>query len=534
MGSSLGEVLHSTDRSSFPRSHVRRLLLGRLLLWVSFVALLVTPVWWGIDPVSPWDLDSLAPGPALKALSTGYGPKWHERYGPIQYPPVPYYAIGAAYAPALAVMKLAGELGSPSGAYPWGMKHPERGMGALVVCARLVTLLLAIGIVILAARAEGARSGARGLPVTLLLFLGSPIFFFYARTGNVDVHYLFWLWLGFHLLESAAGRARWQLGAASAAVLAVCSKEQSAPLAVVILFGAAREALRDRRTVAARVRALGLVVGAALLTYAAAWALPLNVNGWIEHHRYLFGEAKYDREFAATLGGFMSLLGEILAKLPSALGLPVLAASLAALLTKPNLRGLGYRMVGCLLYTITFLASVGYVYNRFLLPLLLFCVPLAARSLDVWFQSTAPRARSQRWVWAALLLLAVPGGPLLDWIMVRDTRYAAERWIRDHVPASAVVEIVGNPILQPRFPHEAATIQSPGPVTPSEYGRLQGTYVSLSSFRALDEPTGRTAPTAADVRYETAYVFRGPAIVSYMGVPVSPTIELLRRIESSR
>ena len=125
-------------------------------------------------------------------------------------------------------MAAAGEIGTPQATYPWGFAHPERSIAALIVLARLVTALMAFGAVWLAVRDRARDADSRDAWLLPVLALGSATFVYYARTSNVDLPYLFWLWLGMHLAEHPAPTLRHLAGASVAAVFAVCSKEQAA------------------------------------------------------------------------------------------------------------------------------------------------------------------------------------------------------------------------------------------------------------------------------------------------------------------
>src|SRR5512135_860942 len=90
------------------------------LAWAGVALLLLVPVWWGVHPTFTWDSDNLAPGQVLRALGQHFRPGWFSVYGPL-----PYYLMAAACAPVLALFKLTGELGRPSGTYPFGFAHPD-------------------------------------------------------------------------------------------------------------------------------------------------------------------------------------------------------------------------------------------------------------------------------------------------------------------------------------------------------------------------------------------------------------------------
>jgi len=425
---------------------------GEWLAWGALAAVLLVPVWWGADASFPWDLDNLAPGSVLKALAARFGHGWYSSYGP-----VPYYVMGAAYLPVLVVMRLMGELGHPSGAWPYGFRHPDFSLGVLVVAARLTTIACALGIAWASARR--VRDDDPDAPRWLvpLLLLGSAQFAYYGRTSNADVHALFWLFLGVLLAETARGRLLRLCAATAAAVAALCCKEQSGPAGAVIGLACVAQAWRLPGGAASRLRALAAVGAAAVVTYAALWQLPFNIAGWRAHHEFLWQEALYPRKFAATPEGFGALGARAAGYLPLAFGLPALAGLVLALARRVPLRGLGLRGALALAYLVGFIGRIGYVYPRFLLPLLILALPIAVRGLSV----------PARWRGAAaalVIVLGLGGGPLVSWLMLADPRLPAERWLRANVPAGATVEVSGNAHGNLRVPrgYRVVRLNEPG------------------------------------------------------------------------
>jgi hypothetical protein len=286
-----------------------------------------------------------------------------------------------------------------------------------------------------------------------LFFLGSIQFAFYARASNVDVHALFWLWLAVELVERAASWRRLALGAAAAA-LAVCCKEQAGPMSAVLVAAAAWKALRGPSgPLAGRaVRALGVVLAAGL-AYALVWQLPWNLGGWQAHHRFLFESALGSRSFPATPAGFAALAWQCVQYLPLAFGWPVLAGLALALALRASWRGLGLRALCSAVFLAGFIGRVGYVFPRFLLPVLVLAVPLAARGVRAALRALRVR-RGVAWgLTAGVALTSITGTPLLTGLMLADPRLPAERWLEQNVPPGATVEVAGNGHINLRVPH---------------------------------------------------------------------------------
>jgi hypothetical protein len=502
----------ATDAGARPMSARRPGGALAVAAWAGLALTLAVPLWWGVDPRFSWDVDAIAPGSVLKAMAAHFGPTWFSSYGP-----APYALTALAYAPLLVLYRLAGELSHPSALYPWGFAHPRASLGALVIAARLVTLALALASAWLAARAVRRLAPRAPGWVTPLLLAGSPVFAYYARSSNVDLHMLFWLFLAFEGAESDPPRP---VLAGVAAAVALCCKEQIAPLALVALAAATFRAERrpGTDTRAAAVAALR-VLGAAALTYAALWRLPWGHPGWSAHHRFLFEQAVYPRSYPPTPAGFAALARRGLQLTPLALGAATTVAVAGALARRVSWRGLGPR------------------------ALLTLALPLAARGLEFPGAATARRGPPLRAAFALLAVVALAGGPALSWVMLDDPRLAAERWLRAHAPAGSVIEIGGNPHFQARVPEGHAVI-----VTRAEDLKIAarppaGDLVLVSSidaYRFSSDPAMRLAwweplhaPGAGGYRAVARFT-ASPLAVLVVGLPVAPQVEVFEAPPGAR
>src|SRR6185503_5516368 len=176
------------------------------------------------------------------------------------------------------------------------------------------------------------------------------------------------------------------------------------------------------------------VPAAAALAYAFAWRLPFAIESWRSHHAFIFGVAKYPRSYPATPVGFAELALKVMGQMPEVIGLPVFIGIVFAIAMRVSWRGLGPRVVACGLYLVVFLGSIGYSYERFLLPVLIVAVPLAVRGYRAAFDAWAARPAWRRALVTAAVLSVVIGGPAMSWVMLNDPRYEVERWLRTHAP----------------------------------------------------------------------------------------------------
>ncbi len=490
-----------------------------LLALIVLVVVLLLPIHWGLDPQWSWDVDNTAPGSVLRAIAARFGPTWSSSYGPVSY-----MVQAIPMVPLLVWFKVSGELGVPTSEPPWGFAHPGLSVAALTLAARAVSVLLATLLVVFVLRELRRSSASRHAWLAPVLFIGSATFVYYSRTTNVDIHYLFWLGLAFHLAERAE-RARGLFAAGAFAALAVCTKEQAAPFALVAVLLASRRGLRGVSPgLPAGLRSAILPIVAALLAYLIVWRLPMGVPGWLEHHRFVFADARYERTFAASAWGTLQLAARTLELFPLALGLPVLAGVVLALARRVSWRGLEARAIACALYLVTFLGGVGYVYPRFLLPLLLLFVPLTIRAVAS-LRPSAARATA-----VAFCVLAVAGGPVLDWVQCNDPRLALERWLAPRIRAGADVELAGNPHFQARVPGGRFRLVKPEalrrePRSPSARIVLQSSIDRAFFERDPSVDAVWGAVLRDPSRYAPEVVFEPPAIAWLVTeLPVAPRV----------
>lgn len=510
-----------------PKAKHRGSRLSGVWLATALVAVvLLVPITWGVDPLYSWDVDAIAPGAVLRAFAAHFGTTWHGSYGP-----VPYFMFALVYAPLLALLRLLGELGHPAAAYPWGFRHPERSMAILIVGARLVSVTLAVAMAAMAA-GDARRQGVRRPWLAPLLLLGSAVFAYYGRTTNVDIFMFFWLWLGYHLLERPAASLATLAAAAAAATMAVCSKEQSAPLVVAVCGGAMLRAARMPGDTPRRLGRAALVGLAAVAAYALVWRLPFGLPGWREHHYYIFHVAKYPRTYPLAPMGVVRLMARSTRELPLVLGPALLVAALLGAWRRAFWSGLGYRLVGGGLYLIAFIVSIGYVYPRFLFPLMLIALPLGVRAVDALANI---RSTAARMAVAGILVLTLAGGPAVSLAMLADPRLDAERWIAARLARGeldrTVVEVAGNPRYQARLHHDVPVVYTRADSLGAERLSPVGDLVLVS---AIDRYTFEREPAAkawwaaltatSPPRWERLE-FASPDFTRVIsGLPVAPTV----------
>lgn len=404
---------------------------------------------WGLPSRKGWAPDELLPQDVLAGLQQRFSNGWHERY-----PPLHYYALALAYAPALLAQPP-----TPGRALP--LPQQERLMRAgrglsLLFWAGLLTGVYALGRELL--------GGAGGLLAALLTALGLP-FVYYAKLANLEVPYLcWWTWSLLFYVRALAGRRGATLPLlALFAALAVTTKDQAYGLYALLPLPvlAQRWPGARWRTLLSREVVLALATG--LLAFALAHNLAFNLDGFRAHVETLLASGQAFRAFAPGIAGQLALLRGAAASLVFCLGWPATLLALAgvALAWRARETALLGLLVPALSYHLTFLAVVLYCYDRFMLPGAVLGALFAARALQLGL------ARGGAWRLAAGAALALcvgfglARGVALDLHMAHDGRQHVEAWLAERARSGDVVGQAAPALFMPRLRAEGLRVAGP-------------------------------------------------------------------------
>jgi hypothetical protein len=392
----------------------------------AFSVLFTIGMTWGWP--ATWAPDELDPPAILNAIGHRFSHGWFDKY-----PPLHYYLLGILYLPVL----IAGHLG-------WLAVESDSVHGLLYLQARALTVAMGVatlwGVALLATRTLGRNYA---WPAALCAGAFLP-FVFYAKTVNLDVPYVFWFVLSCLFLVDAHRHARIRdcVGFAVTAAASVATKDQAYALYVLPALHLAWRIGRSRQGIAAL--ASGTVAGIVVL--ALVYNVFFNYEGFRNHVDLVVGPASAGyRMFPGTVAGEWTLARVTLGQLLWTLGVPgTLLVLIGAI---PRLRGPAAPAVPAWIwlvavsYYVTLIAVIGYVYDRFLLPVTTVLALVAALGLVRLRESSYESHKTTPGiVFAAILVTWLLWRVVsVDALLVRDSRYAAEAWLRANVPRDAWV-----------------------------------------------------------------------------------------------
>lgn len=446
---------------------VRRSLRLPLLIALTAALFYLPGVWWGVPrptnalQIHGWDVDAVT---GVLTLSELYNlllhpqPDWY-----VAYPLFHYGLLALVYAPYMGYLWLTGGLSTPTAAFPYGMSDPAGAIATLTVLGRLVTVLMASGVVV-AAYQTGLTvwNGRAGVLAALAAALAGPMAY-YSSTGNLDVPALFWCSLALLIMakiltEGWSRRRAVTLGLVCA--LAVATKDQAyaalAPgfvaLCLLAPAGAAPSLVSagGGPTWPARLRYAALAAVAGTVAYVVAGAIWLSPGRFIAHLNFIRDfQNTFPHVFKLhlmrprTVEGSALLVGDMAQAMSEALGpLAILAVMGLALLwrTSPFVRLLAIMAGGQMVLAVFPIGHMQYRYTMF---------PAYAAAFLV-VAAVIRAGQSGRLVRLAAMAVLVIG---LAWLgfkavdlayeQARDARYDAGAWLVEHGRPGDVVAYFG-------------------------------------------------------------------------------------------
>jgi hypothetical protein len=404
----------------------------RIVLAV-FAVVFAVGIWWGWPAL--WAPDELDPPAVLQAIGQRFSNGWFDKY-----PPLHYYLLALIYVPVL----VAGQL-------RWLHVDSEPVLALLFLLGRFLTLAMAVGtlvgIALLAMRTLGR---AYAWPAAFCAGAFLP-FVFYAKTVNVDAPYVFWFVISCLFLVEAHRTAtvRDCVGFGLTAAAAVATKDQAYALYVLPALHLAWRIGRTRQGLIAL--AAGTAAGVAAL--AVIYNLAFNYVGFRDHVDLVVGPASEGyRMFPATISGEWALAKITAGQLLWMVGWPGALLLLIGLVpgsrTPEEPAVPVWILLSAISYYLTLIAVIGYVYDRFLMPVTTLFALVAAIGIRRLIAPLATSVRASRGIGLQPGAAAILIGWLLwrvvsvDALLVRDSRYAAEVWLRANVPRDAWVATV--------------------------------------------------------------------------------------------
>lgn len=434
----------------------------RPLVWIIAVAALLRTagLFWGLPASDGWDSDGIAPRDFLVGVVQTYSPGDYYTYPPLHLLvltilTLPGWVSGLLHASSLAPHDLVIEfINSPLMTY-------------FAITARLVSAMMSIGTIIGIAKITEEIGGRRSATIAAAFCALNATLTYYGQTTNLDGPYLFWsiaavlFWVR-TVSRRDLGQLRWALLCAAASI---ATKDQayaivllSVPVTLMVWLALDPWARRNAVAILAQLLKWGALSLVLLLLIDGAIT---NPSGFLRRLAFLSGPASQDHGYySRDVAGYAQLLRDAWSHIDrfypaplALLGLAGIAGWLAGFRRESSVWIAGLvPLMAAVSFTIAFNFVALREENRFLLPQSVFMAVYAALATD-WLISSRWRVIAWTSRIGSVLIgaIALMRCIAIDAALIDDPRYAAERWLPDHVRPGDRIETYGPNSYLPRF-----------------------------------------------------------------------------------
>ena len=411
---------------------------GILLVVLFSLALNGAGIWYGVPSHDSWAPDEILPRDVRDGIARRFSHDWCQKS-----PPLHYYQLALVETPFLVYARVLGL-----------DYYNLRFYSLMILAARFLSLFMGAGIVWLVWKCgleiDDRRSSLFAAWITALLV---P-FVYHAKIANVDVPYLFWFMASLlcflRLLKTQ--QRKYYLSFPLTAVLAVCTKDQAFGLYVLPIFWLLYTGWRVYKKAAPNptilrflFRSTHLYAAAiAVFTFVLAQNLAFNAHGFLTHLKVITRAPKFGLSwFPNTVAGNISLLELTLGQIRFSLGWPLFIVCVVGTVKALAARSKNVLQISLLLFPVSYLIFYIYVirYNfaRFNLPICFILSFFGGRFLASVWENRAKASRLFRGAAAVVLLYSIVYAASLDFYMIKDSRYAAEKWMKKNVPQGSTI-----------------------------------------------------------------------------------------------
>lgn len=401
---------------------------GKFLIWclgVFLVADLFT-IFWGMPNFASWSPDDQS-GPFIIGFA---------KFGAYKYAAFGYIINLVVYIPFLIFYLLTGQWHVSGAKYPdFGFTDPHWQIGALIVVSRLLSFAMYIGAVYflyLAAK----RFGRRVAFLAAALYMLSPVVVEFSTYGNLDTPIMFFSAVCFWALsniyfsvdgDSGPRSKNWMVFFFFLAAISATKEANAFTFIIPFFFLLFRKGYVGKGGLRKIWSEMFAGISFFFICFMFFTGMFWDFAGYVAHIKRWIGPTSVswnDYERQGFLGVSLRTLESLILGAPA-----VLIGSLVGIFLHRRRVGRGF-LAFILLFPLSFfllaLASVGLVYLRYVMVIILFLSVPAALALNMVYERVGRDKRFYAAIFfpAILILAAVP-----VWGKFNDSRYEAERFI---------------------------------------------------------------------------------------------------------
>lgn len=433
---------------------------------------------WGLPSFEGWAADEVIPSIILDGIHQKFSNGWHYKY-----PPFHFYILTVFYSPILLL-----------NSFKLLDINRLETYTLLFYIGRFVSVLMATASVyIVYCCGREIFDKPASLFTALITALLMPCLY-YAKTLNLEAPYLFWFLcsLLFYLRILKHHRLRDYLGFVITAVFSICTKDQAygfyllTPIAIIFSLYSYQ---RQQNPKSSFIKAVfnRRIIGSFLLSFSLfilIHNIVFNLQGFIDHVDLITaGDASIRPRVETNLYGQLSILIQsFTTHLRFSFGWPIYLICIIGFLrylfshTKNPL--LAWIWVPAISYYLFYICVVMYNDVRYLLPIAITLSFFGGKLIADLLNSNQALYYPKITVISAIFVYTFAYAFSVNHLMVNDSRYFVEDWMKNHINQNQLVVGVGEEKYLPRLRFFNSQIINPKPNYVSE---LNPDYIVISS-----------------------------------------------------
>ncbi len=419
---------------------------------------------WGLPNSETWLSDSLAPFHPLIGLSKGFSYGYYHKYplvhqlllALLNIPVLVAALINSNPFEGLQLFKFLVLIQTP----PYAT--------ALILIDRIVSLIMAVGLVYIVYLSSKKLFGKRPAFFTALIVSLNPLVNFYAKVAKVEIPYLFWATLAFyyciHIIENKSTRN--YVLFALFVTLSFGTKDQGyalfvLPIVVYIYIFPLMQDLGDRFRALFCNKNIWVFMGAFLFFTLVVENVFLNFDGLVTRFHALTGwNMIRSVRYTSDAAGFIALSGDVFNALIYFMGLPYLLLSFCGVVwiafvyrnRRVELLTAMLFFVSAISYYLFFVQVARQSAHRQIFPIALFMAYYSGYAVAELQQRLKKYAVIFAILIAGMSCLPLYNSLASNYEMLTDTRYKAEEWMKNNIPAGSRIEYYAYLHYLPRIP----------------------------------------------------------------------------------
>jgi 4-amino-4-deoxy-L-arabinose transferase-like glycosyltransferase len=483
--------------------------LGILLVLALSFSINIYGIWWGLPSFHGWAIDEITPRWVLLGVKTGMSfSGWDSRY-----PPIHFYLLTILYSPILLLDLILDKLNIID-INNLRILWEQRSVDSLVFSTytaffflgRLLSVLMGTGTVLVVYLVgRGVYEQKAAVFAALITALICP-FIYYSKTTNIEAPYIFWFVLSLlfyvRILKNH-GMADYVWFSITGAT-AICTKDSilgayvlSAVFVIASYCAYRKKQSKDVIGLSCIIdRKITLSLGLGVVLFLVYHNILFNWDGFIEHVRFNWGVSVTSDPGNKDNVRQLTKVYHTWTNLGFSFGWPIYFICLLGLVRAVWRRAENKLLLSLLIpaisYYLFYISLIRFEpWDRYILPITIILALFGGKCLSDFLNAGLRYPKANVALVALIFIYTFAYAFSVDVLMVQDSRYYVENWMKQNIDGKSSVLAIGDRQYLPRFEFQKfKPVIRAGKISLKELAGARYDYIVVTSdygIKSLEE-----------------------------------------------